>query len=81
MGIEVSTVNGRVPVTIMHVSGDLDSYSYVDFQAKADELIQSGTHYILVDLSNSAYVSSAGFRVLHYMFNQLRAKKIGRAHV
>jgi anti-anti-sigma factor len=73
MSIEVSTANGRVPVTIMHVSGNLDSYTYTDFQKKADELIKNGASHILVDLTNSPYVSTAGFRALHSMFNQLRA--------
>lgn len=72
MSVEVSTVNGRVPITILHVSGNLDSYTYMEFQAKADEVIQKGASHILVDLGNAPYVSSAGFRALHAIFNQLR---------
>jgi len=73
MEIKVSTENGRVPVTIMHIDGDLDSASYTFFQEKADELINSGTRHILVDFSHSHYVSSAGLRALHQIFKELNA--------
>jgi anti-anti-sigma factor len=73
MDIQVSTVNGRVPVTVMHVNGNIDALSYEQFQAKADELIAGGTRYLLIDLSNCSFISSAGLRALHQIFNQLRA--------
>ena len=71
MEIKVTTQNGRVPVTIIHIDGDLDSSSFTVFQKKAEELIQNGSRYILVDLEHSPYVSSAGFRVLSQLFKQL----------
>ena len=73
MEIKVSTESARVPVTVLHVDGNIDSSTYQLFQAKAEELIKGGAHYILVDLSHAPYVSSAGFRVLHQLFNQLRS--------
>ena len=73
MEIKVSTENGRVPVTIIHIDGNLDSSSSTKFQAKAEELIKSGARYILVDLAHSPYVSSAGFRILSQIFKQLNA--------
>ncbi len=73
MEIKVSTENGRVPVTIMHIDGNLDSSSSSQFQKKAAELIQAGAHHILVDFTNSPYVSSAGFRVLNQIFKDLNA--------
>jgi len=73
MEIKVSTENGRVPVTVLHVDGNIDSATYQTFQSKVNELIKGGTQYILVDLSHAPYVSSAGFRSLHQIFNQLRS--------
>lgn len=73
MEIKVSTESARVPVTVIHVDGNIDSSNYQQFQAKAEELIKGGAHYILMDLSHAPYVSSAGFRVLHQLFNQLRS--------
>ncbi len=73
MEIKVSTENGRVPVTVLHVDGNIDSSSYEEFQAKVDELIKMGTRYILVDLSHAPFVSSAGLRALHHTFTELRS--------
>lgn len=73
MEITVSTENGRVPVTIIHIDGDLDSSSHSKFQAKAEELIKGGARHILVDLTHSHYVSSAGFRIMSQIFKELNA--------
>ena len=73
MEIKVSTENGRVPVTIMHIDGDLDSATYNVFQSKAEELIRNGARHILVDLAHAPYVSSAGLRAIHQIFKDLNA--------
>ena len=72
MDIQVHTENGRVPITVLHVHGNLDSSTYQEFEAKAEELIRNGTRYILVDLSHSGFISSAGFRALNHIFKKLR---------
>ena len=63
----------RVPVTVMSIKGDIDSVTYQDFQAKADELISDGVRYILVNMADTSYISSAGLRSLHNIFNKLRS--------
>lgn len=73
MEIKVSTENGRVPITVIHIDGNLDSSAYKSFQTKVDELIKNGARHILVDLSHSPFVSSAGFRALHKTFKDLNA--------
>jgi anti-anti-sigma factor len=73
MELKVSTENGRVPVTIIHIDGNLDSAAYMVFQKKAEELIKEGARHILVDLAHSPYVSSAGFRAFNQIFKQLNA--------
>jgi len=74
MNIQVSTEQGHVPVTIMHVDGNIDSKTYEEFQKKAEEAIEAGARYILVDLSHAPFISSAGLRALHQIFNELRAR-------
>jgi len=74
MEIKVSTENRRVPVTVMHVDGNIDSSTYEQFQSMARKLIDEGARYILVDLSHAPFVSSAGLRALHTLFNELRAR-------
>jgi anti-anti-sigma factor len=73
MEIKVSTENARVPVTVLHVDGNIDSSTYEKFQAAAKKLIDDGVRYILVDLSHAPFVSSAGLRALHTLFNELRS--------
>ena len=74
MEIEVSTENGRVPVTILHVKGNIDASSYEQFQSTAKRLIDEGARYLLVDLAKSPFVSSAGLRAIHALFNELRSR-------
>ena len=74
MEIKVSTESGRVPVTVLHVDGNIDSSTYEQFQSTAKKLIDEGAHFILVDLSHAPFVSSAGLRALHTLFNELRSK-------
>ncbi len=73
MDINVTTENGRVPVTVVSVTGNIDTSSYEGFLSKAEELLQGGVQYILVDLSKVPYMSSAGLRVMNLLFNRLRA--------
>ena len=74
MEIKVSTESGRVPVTVLHVDGNIDSSTYEQFQSTAKKLIEDGARYLLVDLSHAPFVSSAGLRALHALFNELRSR-------
>ena len=74
MEIRISTENGRVPVMIMQVTGDLDSSTFMEFREKAEKLIHDGTRFILVDLEKCPFVSTAGFGALHHLFNVLRSQ-------
>lgn len=72
MEIKVSTENGRVPITVLHVGGDIDSNTYNVFLSKARELIKGGARYMLIDLVHSGFVGSAGLRAIYTIFNDLR---------
>lgn len=74
MDIKVSVEDGPVPVTVMHIDGNIDASSYEAFQAKADELIEAGARYLLIDLEHAPFVSSSGLRALHHIFNHLRSR-------
>jgi anti-anti-sigma factor len=74
MEITVSTENGRVPVTIVRLQGDLDSSNYMELQERTDQLIAGGVRHILLDFSETKFISSAGFRVIQHLFNELRAR-------
>ena len=77
MEIKVTNESGRVPVTVMQIEGNLDSSTYEQFQTTARKLVDEGARYILVDLSHAPFVSSAGLRALHTLFNELRTRNPG----
>lgn len=72
MEIKISTESGRVPVTVMHINGNIDSTTHDAFTLKANELIHDGARHILVDLSQSPFISSAGLRAIHGLVKKLR---------
>lgn len=72
MEITVTHENTRVPVTVLHVTGNTDSASAEILQKKALEIIDAGAKYLIFDLSNMPYISSAGLRVFQEVFNKLR---------
>ena len=73
MDIKTYTEKGEVVVTVMHVDGNIDASTSQAFQSRADELIDSGAHFILVDLSHVPFVSSAGMRALQHIYHRLRS--------
>ena len=73
MEITVTEEKARVVVTVIHITGNIDSFSHQEFQARAEELIDKGARHILVDLAKTEFVSSAGLRALHNIFNKLRS--------
>jgi anti-anti-sigma factor len=51
-------------VTIVDLSGPIDSTTARSVDAKLTSLIHSGRTRIVIDLARVSYISSAGFRVL-----------------
>jgi len=72
MEISLSTETGRVPVTVMHIDGNIDSVTYESFLSTAEELMKGGTRHLIIDLEHVPLVSSAGLRALSNIFNRLR---------
>lgn len=72
LDIKSTIQNARVPVTIVHITGDIDSSTYSLFQTHVDELVAQGARYILLDFREVKRISSAGLRVIHNLFNKLR---------
>ncbi|MFN3491323.1 MAG: STAS domain-containing protein [Anaerolineales bacterium] len=70
--ITSTTQNARVPVTIVNIKGDVDASNYQEFQSQTEALITEGARYLLLNLEEVPYISSAGLRVIHNLFNRLR---------
>jgi anti-anti-sigma regulatory factor len=65
MNISISQVQGKVPVTIIKLEGQLDGQTYQDLIKKAREAYKAGWHDFLLDMSDLTYISSAGLVALH----------------
>jgi anti-anti-sigma factor len=74
MDIEVTERQAGVPVTIIRVKGNVDASTYEAFQAMAEGAFHKGARYVLLDLSEVAYISSAGFRAISQIFKLLRGQ-------
>lgn len=70
--ITSTTENARVPVTIISPKGEIDSSNHQVFQTEGETLIKNGACYLLINLKDVPYMSSAGLRVIHTLFNKLR---------
>lgn len=72
MDIVVWQEQGRVPVTVLHVRGELNVNSYEQLQAEARKAFDAGARDMILDLTEVPYVSSAGLRGIHAIFAMLR---------
>ncbi len=72
MEIALSQHQGRVPVTVMQLTGDLDANTYEQLELQARQAVAAGTADLVLDLSGVPYVSTAGIRAINNVFNLLR---------
>jgi anti-anti-sigma factor len=75
MEINVSQENGKVPVSVVHIKGDLDASSYLQLVNTARELYEAGKRHLLLDLTDLAFISSAGLASLHIVTKLFRGEK------
>jgi anti-anti-sigma factor len=71
--ITVSQEQGRRPVTVFHIQGDVNVTTYEDLQQKAREAFDAGMRDLVLDLAEVPYVSSAGIRAITSIFRMLRS--------
>ena len=65
MEITVTQENGKVPVSVIHLKGDLDASSYLELVNTAQKLYNAGVLDLVLDLADLAFISSAGLASLH----------------
>jgi anti-anti-sigma regulatory factor len=65
MQLTVDQVEGRVPVTILAIHGDLDASNYEQLIAKARELYTAGVRHLLLDCSDMPFMGSSGVVAIH----------------
>ena len=70
--IAVSESKANVPVTVLHLFGDLDSKSYSELESRAASIIEGGSRNILLDLTGVSFMGSAGLRAMHGIASKLK---------
>ena len=71
MEISVSHEQGRVPVTVFHIKGDITQAD--ELQHLAQDAFNQGDRYLLLDLGEVPFMGSWGLRALHVIYMLLRS--------
>jgi anti-anti-sigma factor len=64
MEIGVSQEQGRVPVTVFTIRGEITADSATRFQEEANRAVAGGTRNLVLDLTNVPYIGSFGIRAI-----------------
>lgn len=72
MEITVTQEQAKVPVTVFHLSGELNVSTYEALQQRARQAHEAGAHDLVIDLSQVTYISSAGIRSISAIFRMVR---------
>lgn len=67
LNVTVDREEGRVPVTVIRLEGELDASNYGSLITQTQELYAAGMRDLLLDLGKMDFVSSAGLVALHRM--------------
>ena len=65
MFITTTEAQGKVPVTVLHVQGEMDASNYEQLIASARQAYDAGTRNLLIDMSEMPFMGSSGLVALH----------------
>jgi len=77
--VEISQVQGRVPVTIFQITDRVNLGNYKELEETAREAYENGTRDLIIDLSRSESLTSIGIRALVIVHKLLSSE--GGPHV
>ncbi len=75
MNISINRLQGTAPVAVLGIEGDLDASNYQDLIAKAREAFDTGARHIVLDLSQTGFISSSGLVAIHSIALLLRGER------
>jgi anti-anti-sigma regulatory factor len=75
MNLTVEQTQGKVPVTILGLHGDLDASNYQEVIAKAQAIYNAGGRYLLLGMSDVPFMGSSGLVALHAVAVLMRGDK------
>lgn len=76
MNLTLSQQQGRVPVTVIHLDGKLDSNSFQRLIDEAKKAYDSGARDMVLDMTKLTYISSAGIVSLHSIAKLFRGEEM-----
>jgi anti-anti-sigma factor len=65
MNLTTTQAQGRVPVTVVGIEGELDGSNFQQLINTARDMYKAGARHLLLDMSKMTYMSSAGLVALH----------------
>jgi anti-anti-sigma factor len=65
MEISVSQEQGRVPVTVFDIRGEITADTAARFREEAERAMAGGAQNLVLDLTNVPYIGSFGLRALN----------------
>jgi anti-anti-sigma regulatory factor len=74
MELNLERITRRVPITVLHVVGNLDATSFRALIERAQSEFNTGMRDLLIDLGECPYVSSAGLVALHSIIKLMRGE-------
>ena len=75
LSIHASEIPGEAPVTVLHLSGHLHGETERQLMDQVRQLHESGSKYLLLDLSHVDILTSAGLRAIHNIFNMFTPQR------
>ena len=76
MTTTINQAQGEVPVTILGIQGDLDASNYQEVIDRATEAYEAGARNILIDMSETKFMSSSGIVALHSIALLMRGEEL-----
>ena len=65
MEINVTLHEGKEPIAIMHLKGDIDASNFIEITDKAEETLNNPSPYLIIDLTDVTSISSTGLAAIH----------------
>lgn len=65
MEITISIHEANEPVAVLNIKGNIDASNYVEIVNKAQEVYNNPVRNLILDLSEVAFISSAGLVAIH----------------
>ena len=74
MYVTATQAQDKVPVTVLHINGELDASNYQIIIDKAKETYAGGARNVLLDLSEVPYMGSSGLVAFHSVALMMRGE-------